>query len=248
MESNYKEPKIKVLIIDDNVDERRMILNFLAEDPDIEICTFLSSGFDIVSGIKFHKPDVVVTDFLATDADETIVLEKINSSDMKNRPRIIVMSSLDNAKVSEKAFSYGIDYYIRKPIILSLLKDAIILVTKGRKPYKTNESVRMAKIRGVVRSVGIPVNILGYTYIVETIKYMMDSEKAVFLSEVYKSISKNHNTSVECIEVSIRNAIKKATHTHNENFKRIFQSCNMKPSNSVFLSNLKETIFVDLYK
>ena len=248
MESNYKEPKIKVLVIDDNVDERRMILNFLTGDPDVEICTFLSSGFDVVSGIKFHKPDVVVTDFLATDADKTIVVEKINSSKMENRPRIIVMSSVNNVKVPEKAFSYGIDYYIRKPIILSLLKDAIILVTKGRKPYQINESVKMSKIRGVVRSVGIPVNILGYTYIVEAIKYMLDSEKAVFLSEVYKSISKNHNTSVECVEVSIRNAIKKAIRTRNENFKKVFQFCSITPSNSVFLSNLKETIFVDLYK
>ena len=247
MESNYKEPKIKVLVIDDDVDERRRILNFLAGDHDVEICTFFSSGFDVVSGIKFHKPDVVVTDFLATDADKTLVVEKINSSGMKNKPRIIVMSSVNNIKIPEKVFSYGTDYYIRKPIIFSLLKDAIILVSKGRKSYQINEFVKMAKIRGVVRSVGVPVNILGYTYIVEAVKYMLDSKKAAFLSEAYKSISKSHNTSVECVEVSIRNAIKKAVCTHNENFKKVFQFCNVTPSNSAFISNLKETIFADLH-
>lgn len=248
MESERKNSKIKVLIIEDSVEERRKLLNFLAEDPDIEICTFFSSGFDVVSGIEFHKPDVLVTDFLATDADKTIVLDKINSSIIENKPRIIVTSSLDNVNVLEKAFSYGIDYYIRKPIIFSLLRDAIILVARGKQTDEINESVKVAQIKSVVRSMVIPVNILGYKYITESIKHMINSEKVVFLSEVYKIISKDHDTSLECVEVSIRNAIRKAMQLQTEEFKNTFAFCNLRPSNSIFLATLREIVFSNLHK
>ena len=248
MESERKNSKIKILIIEDCVEERRKLLNFLSGDPDIEICTFFSSGFDVISGIEFHKPDVVVVDFLATDADKTIVLDKINSSNMENKPRIIVTSSLDNVNVFEKAFSYGIDYYIRKPIIFSLLRDAIILVARGRRTDEINESVKMAQIKTTVRSMGIPVNVLGYKYITESIKHMINSEKVVFLSEVYKIISKDHDTSLECVEVSIRNAIRKAMRLQTEEFKSTFAFCNFRPSNSIFLATLREIVFSNLHK
>lgn len=246
MDSKSENSKVKVLVIDDDADERRMILNFLSGDSEVEICTFLTSGFDVVSGIKFHKPDVVVTDFLAKDVDKSIVLDKINSSFSEtNRPKVIVTSSLESGKVMERAFSYGIDYYIRKPVILSLLKDAILLITKGKPSYSIKDTVKIARIKNLVRSLGMPVNILGYTYIVEAIKYMVDSEKTLFLGEVYKMISKTHETSVECVEVSIRNAIKKSININNDNFKKIFKNNNAHPSNSVFISTLREFILSD---
>ncbi len=244
MELTNKNLKVRILIIEDSMEERRTLINFLGADCDIEICSFLSSGFDVVSEIKFHKPDVVLTDFLASDADGTNVLDKINFAFKNDKPRLIVMSSLESMNVLEKSFSYGIDYYIRKPIILSLLKDAILSVCRGKTPDIASEVIRVIKIKNLVRSVGIPLNVLGYTYIVEALKYMTGSDKTVFLGEVYRYICKNNDTSTECVEVAIRNAIKKAVKVTNENFKKIFDDCNLNPSNSLFLTTLKEVFFV----
>lgn len=246
MESKSENSRVKVLVIDDDVEERRIILNFFSGDSEVEICTFLTSGFDVVSGIKFHKPDVVITDFLAKDVDKNSVLDKINSSFSEtNRPKVIATSSLESGKVMEKAFSYGVDYYIRKPIILSLLKDAILLITKGKPSYSIKDTVEVTRIKNLIRSLGMPVNILGYIYIVEAVKYVVDSEKTLFLGEVYKMIGKTHETSVECVEVSIRNTIKKVINVNNDNFKKIFKSKNAHPSNSVFISTLREFILSD---
>lgn len=40
MDSKSENSRVKVLVIDDDADERRMILNFLSGDSEIEICTF----------------------------------------------------------------------------------------------------------------------------------------------------------------------------------------------------------------
>jgi two-component system response regulator (stage 0 sporulation protein A) len=239
--------KVKILIVEDNVDERKNLINFLGDDQDIEICSFLSSGFDIISEIRLHQPDVVLTDFLASDMNGINVLDKINSVFKSDKPRLIVMSSLENMNVLGKSFSYGIDYYIRKPIILSLLKDAVISICRGRAPAIISEPVKAVKIRNLVRSVGIPLNILGYTYIVEALKYMLSFDRTVFLSEVYRYICKNNDTSTDCVEVAIRNAIKKAVKTGNESFKKVFGYRTSNLSNSLFLTTLKE-IFFETYE
>ena len=61
--------------MEDEVNIRRALLDFLSRDPNISICAFFTSGFDIISEIKFYKPDVVITDFLATDISDIKVLE-----------------------------------------------------------------------------------------------------------------------------------------------------------------------------
>ena len=194
MELMNAKPKIRILIIEDNMNERRTLINFFGSDCDIEICSFLSSGFNVVSEIRFYKPDVVVTDFLASDEDGTNVLDKINSVFKSGRPHLIVMSSLESMNVLKKSFSYGVDYYIRKPIILSLLKDSILSICRGKSHIVASESVKIAKIKNLVRSVGVPLNMLGYTYIVEALKYMLSSDKTLFLSEVYRYICRNNET------------------------------------------------------
>ncbi len=242
-----RNSKIRTMIIEDNIDERRNLINFLGMNCDIEICSFLSSGFDIVSEIKFYKPDVVLTDFLASDADGTNVLDKINSVFKSDKPRVIVMSSLESMNVLEKSFSYGVDYYIRKPIIFSLLKDAILSVCRGKTSLIVSESVKIIKIKNLVRSVGVPLNVLGYTYIIEALIYMLNSDKTVFLSEVYRYVCKNNETSTDCVEVAIRNAIKKSVKICNEKFKKIFGVCDLNISNSLFLTTLKE-VFFEMYE
>ena len=110
------------------------------------------------------------------------------------------------------------------------------------------------KIKLLVMEMGIPVNIIGYTYIVESLKYMFEeNHRYIFLNEIYTRISKNYNTSEECIDVSIRNGIKKSKINKTAKFKKLFKFCDYAPSNSVFLNTLnclkwRKSIFLDLEK
>lgn len=103
--------------------------------------------------------------------------------------------------------------------------------------------VQLAEIKKLVRNIGIPTNLIGYEYIVESLRHMINSKEILFLNEVYKHISELHKTSVQAVEVSIRNAIRKAMKVNSEDIIKTLKLPNSSVlSNSVFLNTMKEII------
>ena len=104
------------------------------------------------------------------------------------------------------------------------------------------QQIKNSEIKRLIRNLGIPVNLVGYEYIAESVNLMLKSEKMMFLVEIYENISHKYNVSVESIEISIRHAIKKSV-TNNNNIKNIMRVSEDKPiSNSIFLNTVKELI------
>lgn len=237
--------KIKIIIVEDDVETRKSLLNFLSHDSKINISSFFTSGVDIISEIKIQKPDIVITDFFAVDINNFKILEVINLRLKENGPKIIVTSDSNSVSILEKSFKFGSDYYIKKPVILSHLKDAIFHVLKKDGTFQNDGIYLKIKIKNMIKSVGVPTNVLGYTYIEDALNYMINSNKVLFLSEIYREISVLHNTNLNCVEIAIRNAIKKAAKISNNEFKNIFDFCKSRPSNSVFLSTLREKILIE---
>ena len=104
--------------------------------------------------------------------------------------------------------------------------------------------VQLTEIKRLVRSIGIPTNLIGYEYIVEALRYIINSKEILFLNEVYKHISELHKTSVQAVEVSIRNAIRKAMKVNSDFILKTLKLPNsIVLSNSIFLNTLKEVLF-----
>lgn len=108
---------------------------------------------------------------------------------------------------------------------------------------------QIASIKNIVRNSGIPINFIGYKYIIEALIYMINSEEKIFLNQIYILLSELHKTSSECIEASIRNAIRKAITINNINMRKILnipETVNL--SNSIFLNSVKEIIVEKNFK
>ena len=102
---------------------------------------------------------------------------------------------------------------------------------------------QITSIKSIIKNFGIPINFIGYKYIIEALMYMINSEEKLFLNQIYVLLSELHKTSSECIEASIRNAIRKATTVNSTNMKKILnvpEKVNL--SNSIFLNSVKEII------
>lgn len=114
--------------------------------------------------------------------------------------------------------------------------------------YTQEYDDKITLVRNIIRDFGIPANFIGYKYIIEALLYMINSEKKLFLNEVYICLSDYHKTSIECVEASIRNAIKRATVWNSVNIKKTLNIPeSVKLSNSVFLNCTKE-IIIEKYK
>ncbi|MBQ2671324.1 MAG: hypothetical protein IJG00_00720 [Clostridia bacterium] len=235
----YEESsKIKIIVVDDDFNFSDRLCGYLSMNEKFEICACLKSGIDIEKEVSFYSPDIVIADVSAKDNKDVCVF-KILSSMVENRPKIITMSSLKSEIDLEKLFKIGIKYHIRKPVIFSLLEDVIYSVCHE----KPNRNVfNIGKIKKFVRSLGVPTNILGYTYICESLSYMTENPRVMFLNEVYKLVAKNNITSSESVEVSIRNAIKKMVKVNNSEFLKVFGEDTETLSNSQFLTIVKELL------
>lgn len=93
----------------------------------------------------------------------------------------------------------------------------------------------------------IPLNLIGYLYIVEALEDMVNYGELVFLSQIYIKIAERHKTTPACVEVAIRNIISKCVKNNGSHLYEILDiPPNTHISNSVFLSSAKEIVLEKL--
>ena len=107
---------------------------------------------------------------------------------------------------------------------------------------KFMQKPQIVKIIFLLRSIGMPSHILGYTYTAEAIDYMLAMpNKSLFINDIYHHIALCYSTSSSCVEVSIRNAIKKTHNSNNIHFNKIFENTS-RIGNHIFLTVLRDIV------
>ena len=98
----------KVIIIDDESLAREVIRHYLKDNPEIEIVTECSNGFDGLKAIQEHQPDILFLD---------VQMPKINGFEMlelvDNPPQVIFTTAFDEYAL--KAFDANAIDYLLKP-------------------------------------------------------------------------------------------------------------------------------------
>ncbi|MGN0961286.1 MAG: response regulator, partial [Christensenellales bacterium] len=122
------EPKIKVVIIEDNAIITQMLNDLIGERDDIEIIETCTNGIDGIKAIEQNKPDVVILDIIMPECDGFTVIktERLKHPECK----FIVLSSLNQDTFVTKALDAGASYYIIKPFQKSALIERIYDVCK----------------------------------------------------------------------------------------------------------------------
>ncbi|MDP4108545.1 MAG: sporulation transcription factor Spo0A [Bacillota bacterium] len=241
--------KIRVLVVDDNDEICDILNNFFDLTPDIEVCGIANNGADAIEDINRLCPDVVLLDIIMPKLDGVSVLQRLCECPPPKKPCILVLSAIGQERVTMTAMSLGASYYMIKPYNLEDLLQRIYLMTGKTRESKAapEEQPTSGIIKKNVIELGVPTNILGYKYITEAVKMIVQEERAFPITkQIYKTIAKSNNTSVECVESSIRKTIDRVYKLNNESFRDLMRltatPTDKKPSNSRFLSNLAEKI------
>lgn len=239
--------KVTVFLMEDNNDELEILKNFFESAEDMNLCGYDSDGSKGLEKVKELRPDVVVTDYVMPSMDGFLVLKELKQHFGLAMPKVILMSAGGNSDIIDSVFKEGANYYIKKPFRLSYLKEIIMRLTGESKKSTSLEDDKniVRKLKKITMDLGVPVNIAGYNYIIESVRHMIEKEnKSTFLNEIYDEIAAVNDTSKECVEIGIRNAIKKARTTNNENYRNFFENNPKAPSNSLFLNILKERLLI----
>ncbi|MCZ6863238.1 MAG: chemotaxis-specific protein-glutamate methyltransferase CheB, partial [Alphaproteobacteria bacterium] len=107
--------KIRVMVVDDSVVVRGLIVRTLESDPSIKIAGSVGNGQLAVERLMRHPADVVVLDIEMPVMDGLTALPKLLEVDRKLRVLMASTLTLRNAEISMKALQLGAADYIPKP-------------------------------------------------------------------------------------------------------------------------------------
>jgi two-component system response regulator (stage 0 sporulation protein A) len=265
-----EEPKIKIVIADDNKRFCNILNEYLLNQNDIVVCGIAQDGVEALKLIHDIKPDLVVLDIIMPNLDGLGVLEKLKTMDLDPLPHIIILSAVGQDKVTERAISLGADYYIIKPFDMEVFVNRIRQMVNN---HLHNESVEKAptylshtennistgpsvdiinQITSIIHEIGIPAHIKGYMYLREAIDMVIEDIEllSAVTKELYPSIGKKFNTSASKVERAMRHAIDVAwsrgqVDTINKIFGYTIRNEKGRPTNSEFIAMVADKLRIE---
>lgn len=112
--------KINIIIVDNNKDFCNILNDYLSTQEDIVVTGIANNGINALKLIEIKKPDLVILDIVMPILNGLEVLERLNATYLCPAPHVIVLSSVSQDRIMERAISLGADTYIIKPFNLEL--------------------------------------------------------------------------------------------------------------------------------
>ncbi|MBS4023104.1 MAG: sporulation transcription factor Spo0A [Dethiobacter sp.] len=241
---------LNVFVADDNREFSDLLIEYLEQQPDINIVGNAYNGKETLELIAKNPPDVLLLDIIMPHLDGLGVLQELSSLDTSHRPKVIMLTAFGQEDITRRAVELGASYYILKPFNMDILLERIRMLGNGKSPLPTISASRPLKrnsleadVTNIIHEIGIPAHIKGYHYLREAI--MMVVEEVDLLGSVtkvlYPRIAGKFDTTSSRVERAIRHAIEVAWSRNNiETIKKFFgytiNTERGKPTNSEFIA------------
>ncbi len=249
--------KIKVLMIDDNVNLVEMVNDYFEDNSRIDI---VGSAYNGDEGLKIIKEgkleyDLIVLDLIMPKKDGIAVLRDLKENNINRN--IIVATSYNAPDTIRKVSEYGVTYYILKPFDLPDLEDKILdtFTTSSKKSINILSNNLQISISKMLHELGMPSHIKGYQYIREAISMVYDNPDIVggITKELYPELATKFDTTVSRVERAIRHAIEVSWNRGDwdlmeEIFGHSVDIDKAKPTNSEFIVTVADKLRLEYVK
>lgn len=249
--------KIRVLMIDDNVNLTKMVEEYFSDHKEIEIVMKAHDGREGLNLIlnKEGEYDLVLLDLIMPNKDGLYVLDELKKRNVTKN--IIVATSYNAPEMIRKVSEYGVNYYILKPFELVDLENRILDVFKVVKGgsinlYHNNLQISITKM---LHELGMPSHIKGYQYIRDGIDMIYNNPEIIggITKDLYPDIASKYDTTVSRVERAIRHAIEVSWNRGNWDFmEEVFGHSvdidKAKPTNSEFIVTIADKLRLEYAK
>lgn len=252
--------KPRIVLADDTYETGERYAETLREYG-MDVSLVKKDGTSVLNSIQNDDADVVLMDAFMPHMDALGVLKQIKSLELKKRPLIMVMSSVDNPRFEYEILSAGADYYFLKPFDLDVLAERIMQLTGWRKKGQKNlfgagvasDDDLDTIVSGIMHQIGVPAHIKGYHYLREAIILAVKDNRIMnsVTKELYPTVAKSNNTTSSRVERAIRHAIEVAwdrgdVDVLNSYFGYTIQTSRGKPTNSEFIAMISDKLRLKL--
>ena len=247
--------KIKVLMIDDNINLVEMVKEYFNKNSNIEVALTAhdgEKGLELIEN-NLENFDVVLLDLIMPKKDGITILEELKRRNITKN--VIVLTSYCAGEMMRKVSELGVDYFMLKPFELEDLERRIIECVKETKKDETIDIVNhglQVSISKLLHELGIPSHIKGYQYIREGIALVYEKPEIIgaITKQMYPDIAKMYDTTVSRVERAIRHAIEVSWNRGDwdlmeEIFGNSVDIDRAKPTNSEFIVTLADKLKLD---
>ena len=248
--------KIKVLMIDDNVQLTEAVKEYFSSSKQIEIIDCVYDGIEGLKAIEKENYDVIILDLIMPKKDGLYVLEEMQKRSLDKK--IIVATSYNTAEVIRSVSEYGVNYYILKPFDFDELEKRILSLSnlkQERKNIDLRYNNLQISITKILHELGIPSHIKGYQYIRDGVGLVFDNPDMIggITKELYPELANKFDTTVSRVERAIRHAIEVSWNRGNwdlmeEIFGNSVDIDRAKPTNSEFIVTVADKLRLDYHK
>jgi two-component system response regulator YcbB len=226
------------LIIDDDVNIRKMLGNLIKKSNLGKVICELGSGEYAAQEIIFYNPDIVLIDLLLPIVDGIEIVKVAKEQGYNGK--FIMISQVEEESLVSKAYENGIVFFISKPInsietinvikgmchnidledSLALIKGAILNLNNDKSITKKMFSDE--RIANIFADIGI-AGVVGSNDLIKVINKIIDIKRknpysTYKLQEIYDDIAQeeddtNLNANKKALEQRIRRTIQKALKT-----------------------------------
>jgi PAS domain S-box-containing protein len=121
------KPQRKILLIDDNLEDRVTFQRFLQRDPDvIYLFEEVDSGNRGLEACPIFQPDCLLLDYRLPDLDGLQFLKRLHKRVASQVPAVIVLTGAGNEAIAVETMKYGAqDYLVKSRLTSERLRSAV---------------------------------------------------------------------------------------------------------------------------
>ena len=242
------EKSIKILICDENAEERKKIADAIIKSggrrPDE-----IGDGDEAIELMRRNRYDIVICDLWIPGIDGIGIIQKAKSehSDM----HFILLSPVNKHGILIEATEAGADICILKPFSESSLISHVEALTRLKEKDELTSSRPdiESQVTKIIHQIGVPAHIKGYQYLRSAILMTIDDNEIInsVTKILYPSVAKKYKTTTSRVERAIRHAIEVAwdrgdVDTLNSYFGYTIQNTRGKPTNSEFIAMIADNL------
>ena len=148
--SGYRFERLKILVVDDNVHMRKLVITILQAFGVVQISE-ADSGDRAWTALREANPDVVVLDWVMEGMSGIELVKMIRSNPSCPNPfvPVIMLTGHTSAEHVLEARDAGINEFIAKPVSVKTMMSRLVAVIEHPRPYvRTNKYFGPCRRRG----------------------------------------------------------------------------------------------------
>jgi two-component system, OmpR family, alkaline phosphatase synthesis response regulator PhoP len=124
-------PPSKVLIVDDNVQNRELLVAYVEDIPNVRTVE-AANGLEALAKVTEDPPDLVILDIMMPKMSGFEVCQRLKTGPTTRGIPVLMVTALDEMGDHERAVDSGTDEFLTKPVDRAELVDRVTSLLRLR--------------------------------------------------------------------------------------------------------------------